>query len=161
MYSASVTEFVIKSDDPGSVDVMELLRNHLAYAQQWSLPGDVDVLDLEQLTSDPVFFFSAREENCLLGIGALSPVEPGHIEIKSMHTADHARGRGVGRAVLEHLVMFAREKGFLRVSLETGMGDAFAPARALYRSGGFRPCSSFGAHQASTDSICMTLPLSP
>ena len=153
-------KFVIKPDDPRSADVMELLRKHLAYAQKWSLPDDVHVLPLGQLTSDSVFFFSAREENRLLGIGALSPVEPGHVEIKSMHTTEDVRGRGVARAVLEHLVMFAREKEFRRVSLETGMGDAFAPARTLYRSGGFHPCPPFGEHGASPDSICMTLQLS-
>ena len=155
-----MTECVIKLDDPGSADVMELLRHHLAYALKWSLPDDVHVLPLEQLISDSVFFFSAREENRLLGIGALSPVGPRHVEIKSMHTAEDVRGRGVGRAVLEHLVMFAREKECRRVSLETGMGDAFAPARALYRSGGFHPCSPFGVYRASPDSICMTLQLS-
>jgi putative acetyltransferase len=97
-----------------------------------------------------------RENNELLGIGALKYVEPFNVEIKSMHTTRMARNRGVARAILEHLLAFARSRE-LRVSLQTGSMAAFAPARALYRSMGFRQCAPFGEHCRSQDTICMSL----
>ena len=149
----------IRPDDPGDPDVVRLLRAHLDYARAWSSPEDVHVLNEDELASDRVEFFSARRADRLLAIGALSPVGDGLVEIKSMHTAPEARRRGMGRAMLEHLVLVAGERGHRRIGLETGMGAAFAPARALYRGRGFQPCPPFGVHRASRDSICMVLPL--
>jgi putative acetyltransferase len=82
-----------------------------------------------------------------------------HAEIKSMHTAQAARGRGLGRAMLRHLLGVARERGVRRVSLETGTVPPFAPARALYASAGFRPCGPFGDYQPMDTSTFMTLDL--
>jgi putative acetyltransferase len=74
-----------------------------------------------------------------------------------MHTARAARGRGVGRAMLDHLIGVTRDRGCRRVSLETGARPAFAPARALYASAGFTPCDPFGDYSPSRDSTCMML----
>jgi putative acetyltransferase len=76
-----------------------------------------------------------------------------------MHTAQAARGRGIGRAMVGHLIGVARDRGFRRVSLETGSMAAFAPARSLYASTGFRPCGPFGDYSPSRNSIFMTLSL--
>ena len=61
-----------------------------------------------------------------------------------MHTSEPARGRGVGRAMLEHLIREARKNGYRQLSLETGTMQAFAPARRLYGRAGFMPCEPFG-----------------
>lgn len=45
------------------------------------------------------------------------------------------------------------------VSLETGTGEPFAPARTLYRTVGFVPCESFGDYTTNPNSVCMTLDL--
>ena len=76
-----------------------------------------------------------------------------------MHTAEAARGRGVGRRLVEHLVGVARERGFRRLSLETGSGPPFAAARGLYASAGFVPCGPFADYAASPNSAYMTLTL--
>ena len=83
--------------------------------------------------------FSFRRDGELLAVGALKQLDAGHAELKSMHTAAHARGAGIGRAVLAHLIGVARDRGCSRVSLETGSMPAFGPARALYASAGFSP----------------------
>jgi putative acetyltransferase len=155
-----VTELDISIDDPMSSDVAQLLGDHLAFAQKWSSPDEVHVLDAERLASDAVLFFSARMVGRLLAVGALRTLNETHVEIKSMHTADEARGQGVGQAMLEYLLAAARGQGFARVSLETGQGDAFAPARSLYRRSGFEICPPFGYYRISADSVCMTLGLS-
>lgn len=95
----------------------------------------------------------------LLGVGALKQLDGRHGELKSMHTTEVARGRGIGRAMVDHLIGVARDRGFRRVSLETGSMAAFAPAQSLVASAGFRPCGPFGDYRPSRNSILMTLPL--
>jgi putative acetyltransferase len=107
-----------------------------------------------------VTFFSYRTGGGeLLGVGALKRLDAEHAEIKSMHTAAASRGRGVGRAMVDHLIAVARERGFRRVSLETGSGPAFAPARGLYASARFTPCEPFADYGTSPNSAYMTLAL--
>ena len=153
-------DLVIAEDDPGAPDVRALLARHLEFAHLHSPPEDVYALDSEALRrDDDVTFFSARRDGKLLGVGALRQLDASHAELKSMHTLASARSEGVGRAMLEHLLGVARDRGCERVSLETGTMDAFAPARALYASVGFTPCAPFADYRVSVNSVCMTLPL--
>jgi putative acetyltransferase len=122
-----------------------------------TIPKDVHALDVTGLLAPNVSFFSVRRGGELLGVGALKQLDPSHAEIKSMHTASAARGTGVGRAMLVHLIDTARDQGCTRISLETGSMAAFAPAHALYRSAGFEPCEPFAEYVPSRNSICMTL----
>jgi putative acetyltransferase len=150
---------VIAVDDPRAEDVMALLAAHLAFANEHSPPEDVHALDLAGLLDPEVAFFSYREAGRLLAIGALRRIDADHAEVKSMHTAREARGRGIGRAMVAHLIGVARARGFRRLSLETGTMAAFEPARALYSSMGFVPCEPFGSYFHSRNSTCMTLAL--
>lgn len=152
-------EFDIGSDDPRADDVQMLLEAHLSFANEHSPPEDVHALDVTGLLADNVSFFSLRMHRELLAVGALKQLDPMHAEIKSMHTAEAARGRGAGRAMLEHLLAVAHARGCRRVSLETGSMDAFTAARALYRSVGFTHCEPFAEYGPSRNSSCMTLEL--
>lgn len=152
-------ELVIDVDDPRRDDVAALVRRHLAFSRSVTPPEGVFALEVDGLTDPTVTFFSARRAGILEGIGALKQLDGGHAELKSMHTAEEARGRGVARAVLAHLVEVARRRGCSRVSLETGVMDAFAPARALYAAAGFEPCGPFGDYAANDTSAFMSLSL--
>ena len=148
---------VIEPDDPRREDVRALLEEHLRFARAVTRPEDVYALDLDGLVESSITFFSARVDGELVGVGALKQlVDPEHVELKSMHTAVSARRRGVGRAMVEQLLVVAAERGARRVSLETGAGEAFAPARSLYASAGFVPCGAFGNYPASPNSVFMT-----
>jgi putative acetyltransferase len=149
----------ISIDDPRAGDVRELLERHLAFAKSVTLPEDVYALEVDGLLDPAVTVFSFGLDGELLAVGALKRLDRRHAELKSMHTAESARGRGIGRAMVEHLIAVARERGFRRVSLETGSMPAFAPARWLYASAGFRPCEPFGDYRPSPNSTCMTLSL--
>jgi len=151
--------FVIAPDDPESTDVRALLDAHLAFAKWESPPEDVHALEVDELLGENVSFFTIRENGALVGVGALKHLDDLHVEIKSMHTAAAARRRGVGRAMVDHLVGIARARGYRRVSIETGSTPVFAPARALYASAGFEPCGPFGDYQLSPNSAYMTLEL--
>jgi len=151
---------LIAPDDPCRDDVRALLDAHLALMRRVSPPGHVHALDVDGLVGPEITFLSARaDDGALLGVGALKQLEDGHAEIKSMHTAADARGAGIGRRLLGALLDIARARGCTRVSLETGTQDAFAPARALYTSVGFRTCPPFGDYTANPHSTCMTLEL--
>jgi len=149
----------ISIDDPRAEDVRELLASHLAFANLHSPPEDIHALDVDGLVDPAVTFFSFRLEGELLGVGALKRLHVRHAEVKSMHTAQVARGRGIGRAMADHLIGVALDRGFSRVSLETGTMPGFAPARSLYASAGFRPCGPFGDYSPSPNSMFMTLSL--
>lgn len=150
-------EGTIIPDDPRAADVRALLELHLAFANEHSPPEDVHALDLDGLLDPAVSFFSFRHDGRLLGIGALKMLGAEHAELKSMHTSIDARGRGIGRAMVDHLLAVARSRGVTRVSLETGTMDVFAPARALYAGAGFEPCEPFGEYFVSPNSCCMTM----
>jgi putative acetyltransferase len=151
-----VEGFVIGVDDPTRDDVRSLLEQHLGFARAVTPPEDVHALDLDGLLEPTITFFSLRVDGELLGVGAIKQLDDRHAELKSMHTAVAARRRGVGRAIVEHLLAVAAERGVRRVSLETGSGDAFAPARALYAGAGFAPCGPFGDYRPSPNSAYMT-----
>jgi len=154
-----VSESVIAPDDPRAGDVRALLGRHLAFTTATSPPEDMHALDVDGLTGADVEFFAYRVAGELLGVGALKRLDAGHAEIKSMHTAEAARGRGVGRAMLAHLLDVARGRGYRRISLETGSMAEFAPARALYASAGFTECAPFADYVPSPNSTFMTLTL--
>lgn len=152
-------DFAIDVDDPRALDVHELLQVHLAFSHTVTPPGHVHALDIDGVLDPAVTFFTARRDGVLLGIGALKELDPSQGELKSMHTAESSRGQGVGRAMLEHLLAAAAERGYERVSLETGTMTAFAPARTLYEAIGFTPCEPFGEYTANPNSICMSIAL--
>lgn len=149
----------ISIDDPRAADVCALLERHLAFANLHSPPEDVHALDVAGLLDPAITFYSFRLNGQLLAVGALKRLDRDHAELKSMHTAEAARGRGIGRTMLGHLIGVARERGFGRVSLETGSMDAFAPARSMYTKAGFNECEPFGDYISSRNSICMTMSL--
>jgi putative acetyltransferase len=149
--------FVIEVDDPRRDDVRALLEAHLVFAKSVAIsPADVHALDLDGLLDPAITFFSVRSDGEVLGVGALKLLDEEHAELKSMHTAEVARRRGVGRALVEHLLEVAAARGVRRVSLETGAMDAFAPARTLYASVGFVPCGPFGDYPSTRNNMFMT-----
>jgi putative acetyltransferase len=147
----------IAEDDPHQPDVQALLERHLEFALAQTPPEHSFALDSDGLLDPAITLFSYRACGSVFGIGAIKRLGPDHAEIKSMHTAEAARGRGIGRAMLARLLEVARARGFRRISLETGTTAAFAPARALYQSAGFVPCGPFADYQPSEDNLFMTL----
>jgi len=124
-----------------------------------SPPESVHALDLEQLRQPDITFWSAWEGSVLLGVGALKELDPTHGEVKSMRTAKPHLRKGVGRAVLTHIVGVGRARRYVRLSLETGSMAAFKPAQKLYESFGFAYCGPFGEYVEDPYSVFMTMRL--
>ena len=127
-------------------DVHALLAQHFAEMRAGSPPEACHVLPLDGLKDPAICFFTVREEGALLGCGALKRLGPGLGEIKSMRTANAALGRGVGKAMLDHLVATARSQGMTRLNLETGSTEQFGAALRLYEREGFAYRCPFGGY---------------
>lgn len=136
-----------------------LIAQHLADMRATSPPESVHAMDHDGLRDPSVSLWVVSEGPELLGCGALRALSPTHGEIKAMRTVAVARGRGVGTRMLAFLLDRARDRGYRRVSLETGTHDYFAPARRLYRGHGFVECPPFADYVLDPHSVCMTLPL--
>jgi putative acetyltransferase len=146
-------------DDLARPAVRALIDEHLGDMRATSPPESIHALDHDQLRAEHVTFWTAWDEDGLLGCGALKQLDAEHGEIKTMRTAPAARRRGVGAAVLGFLLAEARRRGYRRVSLETGSQDFFAPARRLYARHGFVVCEPFADYVADPNSVFMTLNL--
>jgi putative acetyltransferase len=151
-----VEPLVIDVEDPRADDVRSLIERHLTFNRSVTPPEGVFALEVEGLADPSVTFVAARRDGELVGIGALRQIDPHHAEVKSMHTIASARGQGVARHLLDHLLAIATERGCSRVSLETGVMDAYAPARALYAAAGFEPCGPFAEYVVNDTSAFMT-----
>lgn len=139
--------------------VVDLLRIHLTKARSETAPGSAHALDLTQLQSPDISFWTIWEGQTLLGFGALKRLSADHGEVKSMHTAQAARRTGTGSAMLRHIIGVARERGMSRLSLETGASEYFVPARSFYKSHGFVECPPFGDYVLDPNSVFMSLDL--
>ena len=138
-------------DDPRSADVRALLQRHLAFAHTHTPDEHAYALDIDALLGPAITFFSFRAGGELLAVGALKQLDDTHGEIKSMHTAEAARGRGIGRAMVGHLVSVARDRSMRRVSLETGTMAAFGrPAPCTPASASRRAAHSAAIGPART-----------
>lgn len=138
----------IRNDEPTAPYVADLLTHHLRELQG-AMAGHAFALDATGLSAANVTFWTAWDNDTLLGFGALKQLDDAHGEVKSMRAAPAALGKGVGRAMLAHIIGEARRRGYIRLSLETGTATLHAPAISLYRSAGFVACDAFGDYKPS------------
>lgn len=149
----------IEVDDLSRSAVHALLNEHLRSMYELSPPDSVHALDLSKLKKPNITFWSAWDDQQLLGCGALKELDPSHGEVKSMRTPSALRRRGAGRAILQHIVEVAKTRQYARLSLETGTAKEFEPAHKLYESFGFAFCGPFGDYKDDPNSVFMTLKL--
>ncbi len=149
----------IVEDDLTGPQIRALLETHFAGMLASSPRGSCHFLDFDGLNAPDVTFWSIWDGQALAGCGALKEIDGEHGEIKSMRThEDHLR-KGVGAMMLTHIISEARERGYRRLSLETGSSEAFIPALAMYEAHGFKFCPPFGNYVEDPFSQFMTLAL--
>lgn len=149
----------IKRDDLTGKEVIQLIGEHLQGMAQNSPPESIHALNIEGLKKPEITFWSAWEKGQLLGCGALKELDQFHGEIKSMRTSSLHLRKGVAKTVLQFIINEAKNRGYKRVSLETGSMDAFAPARKLYLNFGFKYCGPFSDYIEDPNSVFMTMKL--
>ena len=134
-------------DDLSSPEVGDLLTYHMREMRAHSPEESVHALDLTALKSREIAFWTVWDGEILMGCAALREIDSGHGEIKSMRTAPEHLRKGVAKSLMVHIIGVARDRGYLRLGLETGSGPAFEPALALYRSFGFVDGEIFGDYR--------------
>ena len=146
----------IREDDLTGPEIKGLLEQHLEDMHAITPAGSVHALDIERLRKPRITFWSAWSGNELLGCAALKELDSTHGEIKSMRTVEKHRGKGVASQLLEYLIHIAAQRGYARLSLETGATSAFEPARALYARYGFEVCGPFADYTGDPHSAFMS-----
>lgn len=147
---------IIKIDDLQGSEIAELLEDHLHSMTLHSPPESIHALDLEGLRKPEITFWSAWEDGELLGCGALKELDEKHAEVKSVKTSTAHLRQGVAKQIMLYILEAAKERGYERLSLETGSMDAFLPARKLYETLGFTYCGPFADYTIDENSMFMT-----
>ncbi|MCG6240815.1 GNAT family N-acetyltransferase [Vibrio diabolicus] len=149
----------IEIDNLERPQVIALLEEHLQDMYATSPPESVHALDVSKLKLPSITFWTGWDGEQLLGCVAMSQLEDGHAELKSMRTTPSARKQGVASRLLNHVIEQAKHQGIQRLSLETGSMAFFEPAHRLYEKHGFVYCEPFGDYQPDPNSRFMTLVL--
>ena len=143
-----------------NVEVNELLIKHFIELRSVSPEGSAHVLDIAGLKDPTIKFWSLWETNQLMGSGALKFLDKEHGEFKSIRVNDKFRNKGYGLKVISHLIDEAKKLNIRRLSLETGAGKFFTPARRLFIKCGFKDCEPFSHYKLDENSVYMSMLIS-
>ena len=141
-------------------EVNELLTKHFIELRLVSPTDSTHVLDIAGLKDQSIKFWSLWENDELIGCGALKFLDKEHGELKSIRVADTFRRKGNGIKVMNHLIDEAKKLNIKKISLETGIGNFFGPARKLFHKCGFKPCEPFAQYKKDIDACYMSLLIS-
>jgi len=136
--------------------VNELLTKHFIELRSASPEGSAHVLDIPGLKVPSIKFWSLWENENLLGCGALKFLDKNHGEFKSIRVHDNFRNLGNGIKIINHLIYEAKKLGINRISIETGAGKFFEPARKLFKKCNFELCEPFAHYKVDINSIYLT-----
>ena len=137
-------------------EVNELLKKHFIELRAASPEGSTHVLDIPGLKVSLIKFWSLWEDNKLLGCGALKFLDKDHGEFKSIRVHDNFRNKGNGIKIVKHLIEEAKKLNIVKLSIETGAGKFFEPARKLFKRCNFEPCEPFAHYKNDINSIYLS-----
>ena len=141
-------------------EVNDLLVKHFIELRSVSPEGSAHVLDISGLKDASIKFWSLWDEDELIGSGALKFIDKGHGEFKSIRVNDKFRNKGNGQKVINHLINEAKKLDIKKLSLETGAGKFFTPARKLFIKSGFKTCNPFSHYKEDINSVYMSMLIS-
>ena len=132
--------------------VIDLLIKHFKELRSVSPEGSTHVLDIDGLKNKSIIFWSLWNKDKLIGCGALKILSQFHGEFKSIRVADTFRKKGIGKKIISHLILEAKKIGIKKISVETGAGNFFSPARKLFINHGFKECEPFAHYKHDINS---------
>tara|TARA_Y100001935_G_scaffold38792_1_gene31129 strand:+ start:194 stop:649 length:456 start_codon:yes stop_codon:yes gene_type:complete len=138
-------------------EVNELLLYHFKELRSVSPEGSTHVLDIPGLKDPSIKFWSIWEDSKLVGCGAIKLFDQKHGEFKSIRVTNEFRKKGYGEKILKHLLIKARNLNLRKLSIETGSGEFFKPARELFQKIGFKKCPPFAHYKEDPNSCYMNL----
>lgn len=137
-------------------EVNKLLTKHFIELRAASPEGSAHVLDIPGLKVPTIKFWSLWESEKIFGCGALKFLDNEHGEFKSIRIHDDFRNKGYGIKIIDHLIYEAKKLNIKRISLETGAGKFFDPARRLFKKCNFEPCQPFAHYKEDKNSLYLT-----
>ena len=137
-------------------EVHKLLIKHFIELRAASPEGSAHVLDIPGLKVSSIKFWSLWQNEMLMGCGALKFLDKEHGEFKSIRIHNDFRNQGNGINVINHLINEAKKLNINRLSIETGAGDFFIPARKLFKKCGFETCKPFAHYKKDVNSVYLT-----
>ena len=137
-------------------EVNKLLTDHFVELRAASPEGSAHVLDIQGLKVSSIRFWSLWENKKLFGCGALKFLSKDHGEFKSIRIHNDFRNKGNGIKVVNHLINEAKKLNIKRLSIETGAGSFFEPARKLFKKCNFELCKPFAHYKEDVNSIYFT-----
>ena len=137
-------------------EVNELLKKHFIELRAASPEGSAHVLDIPGLKVTSIKFWSLWENDKLMGCGALKFLDKDHGEFKSIRVHDEFRNKRYGIKIIKHLINEAKKLNIKRISIETGAGDFFKPARKLFQKCDFELCEPFAHYKDDINSLYLT-----
>ena len=137
-------------------EVNELLKKHFIELRAASPEGSAHVLDIPGLKVPSIKFWSLWKNEKLIGCGALKFLDNDHGEFKSIRVHNDFIKKGYGIKVINHLIYEAQKLNIKKLSIETGAGDFFIPARKLFDKCGFEICEPFAHYSKDINSIYLT-----
>ena len=137
-------------------EVNQLLIKHFIELRAASPEGSAHVLDIAGLKVPSIKFWSLWENTKLMGCGALKFLNDNHGEFKSIRVHDEFRKKGYGIKIIKHLINEAKKLNIERISIETGAGDFFKPARKLFQKCDFELCEPFAHYKDDINSLYLT-----
>ena len=140
-------------------EVNELLTKHFIELRKASPEGSAHVLDIPGLKVNSIKFWSLWNKDYLVGCGALKFLNKNHGEFKSIRVANEYRKKGIGERIINHLIEEAKKLEISKLSIETGAGEFFAPARKLFNKFGFKKSEPFAHYKIDPNSCYFTLDL--
>ena len=138
-------------------EVNELLLYHFKELRSVSPEGSTHVLDIPGLKDPSIKFWSIWEDSKLVGCGAIKLFDQKHGEFKSIRVTNEFRKKGYGEKILKHLLIKAKNLNLRKLSIETGSGDFFKPARELFQKIGFKKCPPFAHYKEDPNSCYINL----
>jgi len=139
--------------------VYELLTKHFIELRSVSPTGSTHVLSIDELNKKKIKFWSLWENKELLGCCALTLLNNHHGEFKSIRVSHKYRGKNKGIKIIQFLIVESLKLNIKRISLETGSGIFFKPARDLFKKCGFLHSKPFAHYKNDLNSCYLSLKL--
>jgi GNAT superfamily N-acetyltransferase len=136
------------SDSPVSVELQRAYFADIASRYPGWNPDLIPSADPAEVAPPVGAWLVAYLDDEPVGCGGVKRLDESAAELKRIYLATEARGRGLGRRLLEQLEQHARELGYERIRLDTG--DLQPEALGLFRSAGYEQISDYNGNTWAT-----------